>query len=146
MRAFALVELVVVIVIVIAVSAMVLPNLSKVQADHQLEEQLAILISDLRLAAADSRAGWKDSVYGIKFESDHYIVFRGVNYQVRDLDSDRVVDLPRGLEIVTDLTDDSDELLFNRRGVALQAGTAGFKNQSGQEELALIDGPVIFKQ
>lgn len=93
MRAFSLVELVVVMAIVAMALMAAWPAMSRFQMDAQINESLAALSMDLRLAASDSRSAWQDDVYGLKFFEDYYTVYRGESYVTRKSEFDRLVSL-----------------------------------------------------
>lgn len=144
MKAFALTELLVVLVIVVGVAAWVGPTLMRWQPELQVRERANALVSDLRLAAMESRAGWQDSVYGIKFESDRYIIYQGGSYALRESSADRVVSLPNNLSLQTTVA--GEEVVFDRRGIAQQTGEVTISHGFGKEMSVVINEWASFKQ
>ncbi len=123
MRAFSLVELVVVMAIVAMALMAAWPAMSRFQMDAQINESLNALSMDLRLAASDSRSAWQDDVYGLKFFEDYYTVYRGESYVTRKSEFDRLVSLPRTLDFQLELGTIEDEISFNRRGLPESFGS-----------------------
>jgi hypothetical protein len=101
-------------------------------------------VSDLRLAAMESRAGRQDSVYGIKFESDRYIIYQGGSYALRESSADRVVSLPNNLSLQTTVA--GEEVVFDRRGRAQQTGEVTISHGFGKEMSVVINEWASFKQ
>ena len=134
MRAFSLVELVVVMAIVAMALMAAWPAMSRFQIDAQINESLAALSMDLRLAASDSRSAWQDDVYGLKFFEDYYTVYRGESYVTRKSEFDRLVSLPRTLDFQLELGTIEDEISFNRRGLpeAFGSVTIGRSGEVGK--------------
>lgn len=146
MRAFSLVELLIVVALVVIVASFSVPNLIGFLIESQLKEQVAILTSDLRLVASDSKAGWRDDSYGIYFEKERYVVYRGPSYVARAEEFDRVVALPSGLQLETVLTGSSADMAFNRKGKSEVSGSIKISHQSGSQISLSVNGPIVLKQ
>jgi len=123
MRAFSLVEMIVVLAIVVLALAAAWPAMSRFQFDTQVNEGLAMLAMDLRLAASDSRAAWQNSGYGLKFDQDYYTVYRGDNYAARQTEFDRVVRLDGALRFELGLAPSANEISFDHRGLPRSFGS-----------------------
>lgn len=94
-KGFTLVEIILVVSIFIILTAVLVPIGLGFYANQQLESNTQELIFNLRRAQEKSMSVEEDSSFGIYFEDDKYILFKGNSYSERDFSYDEVFVLPR---------------------------------------------------
>lgn len=139
MRAFTLIELLIVVAIGTLIFASAAPLAGRFQADSQVNEMAALLSEDLRLVAQDSQSGWQDASYGIKFLPGRYLVYRGSSYASRDITQDRVVSLANNLSFDLLLNSQGDEIAFDRRGLTQSFGMIKINHAAGSNKTLSIN-------
>jgi len=146
MRAFTLIEVILVVALLVAVAIITVPVASRFQADSQLSETANILIQNIRLASQDSLSGFQASRYGVKFFPDHYTVFQGADYASRQASQDRVVTWPSALSLSWHNELGTDELNFNAHGLAQTSMKLDLATKGGRHKILDINQWGVIKQ
>lgn len=114
MKAFTITEILIVLAIVLAVSAVSLPLVGQRSFSAKIDSAKFILEQNLRLTKIKSQAYFQDSGYGIKFFADSYVLFRGSDYVSRQSADDVPVILDKGAILYWQLNGvgQGDEIVF----------------------------------
>jgi len=126
MRAFTLVELLIVIGITIIFAVAAIPIYGNLQVSSQLNDAETEIIQFLRTAQQESMARYNSAAHGVKFQADRYILYQGSTHALRDSDYDRETVLDSSMELSWSLfgTGQSDEVNFSKGlGVPDMTGT-----------------------
>ena len=104
-------------------------NLIRPQAKASVDSTTAAITAEIKqqqikAMSGDAESGSTPSPFGLHFESNRYVVFKGGSYSLSD-PSNFVVDLDSNLSL-TSITLPSGNLVFNRRS----GEVAGFVNGS----------------
>lgn len=146
MRAFTLIEMIVIMALLIAVAMISIPVASRFQADSQLSETANIMIQNIRLAAQDSLSGFQSAHHGLKFFPDYYVIFQGDNYASRQPDKDRVITWPSSLSLSWQSDLAGDELVFDNQGLAQTAIRLDLVTNEGRHKILDINQWGVIKQ
>lgn len=125
---FTLVELLIVIAVTLALAATAMPLYGRLQSARQLDAEMTLIIQNLRLARGRSVAGINNSVHGVEFASNRYILYQGSSYAARDEDFDQVFVLDSSLTISSNLA--SNEVDFSK-GIGLPDNTGSITISHG---------------
>lgn len=86
------------VIITIAIFTLLIAFLSSSVFDFYQEREFDVhfksIVQSLRRAQLQSIAGERESSFGLYFEANYYILFKGDSYVVRDVDFDEVFELP----------------------------------------------------
>jgi prepilin-type N-terminal cleavage/methylation domain-containing protein len=102
-KGFSLIELLITIGLTVSISLISVPLYANLQASTKLEESLAQVIDFLYFAREQSRAGLRDSAFGIYLDpgGNRIVLYQGVSYAIRDVVYDRVLYFEPGVGIAT---------------------------------------------
>lgn len=131
-------EILIVIAILILIAAVTIPVYDKMQFSTQLNEASNLISQDLRLAKQKAQAEAGNSAYGVKFDANSYIVYKGDSFETRDENYDFPVDLGNELNISTTLN--NDEINFDKgSGEPDNIGTITITNSFNNEKKISIN-------
>lgn len=82
-----------VIALIALIAGFSLPVFQGFIMSNQLENNKSVVVSAIRSAQAYSQGISDDSVWGISFQMDTVVVFKGNSYAARDVDFDQVYPL-----------------------------------------------------
>lgn len=86
------------VIITIAIFTLLIAFLSSSVIDFYQEREFNVyfksIVQSLRRAQLQSIAGERESSFGFYFETDHYVLFKGDSYTIRDVAFDEVFELP----------------------------------------------------
>ena len=107
-------ETVIVIVIMIFILAGVVVGFSRMRASQALQNAGAEVVSVLNKASSQTLASLDSSEYGVHFESDKVIIFKGTTYSAVDPDNEQVdIASPATISNIS-LTGGAVDVYFNR--------------------------------
>ncbi|MBD3311548.1 MAG: hypothetical protein GF349_03560 [Candidatus Magasanikbacteria bacterium] len=133
-----IVELLVVVGITLILAATAVPIYGNLQVSAQINENSAQIVQAMRIAREKSVSGNNNSRYGVKFESDRYILYQGSSYPSRNSDYDREVVLNEALVISSTFT--NDEINFSKgSGLPDQSGTTTLKHRLGDQAVIFVN-------
>lgn len=107
MRGFTLLEFLLVIGGVIIIALLTVPLGVKFYTTQVFDEAASDIFGALRRAQSQSMFQKNDSVFGVKFFSDSYVIFQGNSYASRTPGEDENFSLPAGIT-----TSGIDEIVF----------------------------------
>jgi len=136
-RGVTLVELLIAISIMILLAATAVPIYGNLQNLSQKEEATYSLLQSLRLARQDSLSGVNNYQHGVKFFSDHYIVFQGDAFTTRTAALDRNIKLSPSLSLTNDFL--NNEIVFSRGGLPNSLGTLTISEVNGQSRVITVN-------
>lgn len=123
----ALVEILVVIAIIVLILLVVLPPFSSIKEGQVLDNAVENVISALNKARTQTLSSLESSEYGVHFESDQIVIFKGKVYSAADPDNESVeITSPATISDVTlgGVSGPEGELYFARlSGVPDKSGT-----------------------
>lgn len=116
MRAFTLIELLIVMAVMVILAVATIPIYGNLQVSSQLNDASSEIIQFLRTAQQESMARYNNAAHGVKFQADRYILYQGSTYALRDSDYDRETILDSSMELSRSLsgTGQSDEVNFSK--------------------------------
>jgi len=131
---FTFIEVIIIIVILIILTTVSGSVFYFFRRQSDLNNSVEAIISRLREAQSNAIGSEDSSQYGIYFESDQYIVFKGPNFISREISYDRVYQLSERVEIYELNLDGPDEVIFEKiTGTTNQIGY----DQSGYGSISL---------
>ena len=123
----ALVEILVVIAIIVLILLVVLPPFSSIKEGQVLDNAVENVISALNKARTQTLSSLDSSEYGVHFESDQILIFKGKVFSANDPDNESVeITPPATISNVTlgGVSASEGELYFARlSGVPDKSGT-----------------------
>jgi len=126
MKAFTLAEVLIVLAIILALSAVGWPLIGNWSFNAQTNNAKSEMVQIIRLARERSLAGFKNQTHGIKLMSDGYVLFQGDSYQTRQDQYDLEIKLHKGLVISYQLAGigpSADEVVFDGFGYPSRWGS-----------------------
>lgn len=151
-KGFTLIEILLVIVITVILIGLSIAGFRLFERKTELQNHSQNILTILELARTKTLASENASQYGVYFEQDKYILFKGETYQEEATDN-KTYHLPARLEIYNiDLTGGASSTVFQRiSGVTEQDGIIGLRiisqptenktiniHSSGQIELGTV--------
>lgn len=105
MKAFTLIELLIVIGLILILAAASAPIYNSLQVQAQLDETSAQIVQTLRTAKERANARYNNASHGVFFDinlggDDFYILYQGDSYDTRDTSYDREIKLASPLSFI----------------------------------------------
>ncbi len=126
-KGFSLIEILIVIAVLAVVGAVVLPQFAKIKENQVLKSAVQETLSSLDKARANTLASLNSYTYGIHFQSDRVIIFRGTTYSSGDSNNETVsIVSPAAISDVTlsGVSGTSGDVYFTRlTGAPSKTGT-----------------------
>lgn len=126
-KGFAVVEILVVLGILGIIILIALPNFSTFRETETLTAATRDVLSSLNKARSDTLASIDSSEYGVHFQSDQVIIFKGQNFSAADPDNESIeISWPATISNVTlgGQSGTSGDVYFNRlTGASSTTGT-----------------------
>ncbi len=98
-KSFTLIEVLIVLALTSLIIVFSLPLFNLFKINRKLDIQQNKIIDTLRLAQNKSQTGLDNSSYGVYFETDGYVFFKGDSYETRDTQYDIEYELPSGFSL-----------------------------------------------
>jgi type II secretory pathway pseudopilin PulG len=97
---FSLIELLIIMMILVLISAVTLPKLIDFQREQSLKNTSENIISLLNKAKSDTSSSLNSSNYGVHFETNYMVYFIGNNYSSQSSSNERV-DFETGVTLLS---------------------------------------------
>ena len=138
-KGFTLIEILIAVVIITLLITSVIVSYRLFEKRTELEDTTQRIFSTLKLAQTQTLASNDASPYGVHFENDQYILFKGNTYLVGALDN-KIYQLPGRLEISQiSLADGGNDVIFQRIiGSTAQFGTIEIRIISQPTETRIV--------
>jgi prepilin-type N-terminal cleavage/methylation domain-containing protein len=131
-QGFTLMEIVVAIAILSVLATIGFVQLGPLRENTDINSARQHMLVTLQLARSQTVASLDDTVYGVHFESDRYVLFKGTTYDANASDNE-AHELGSGIEIFDIAVGGGSDVVFNRLD--------GSTDTSGGISLRLIDDP-----
>jgi Tfp pilus assembly protein FimT len=133
-KGISVVEILIVVAVLGVILSVVIPQFSRSRENQVLKNAVTEILSDLDKAKAQTLASIDSSSYGVRFESDKVIIFKGTAFLVDDA-SNEITEIvsPASISNVTlgGMSGNSGELYFNRlSGMPSKNGTITISSPS----------------
>ena len=126
-RGMTIVELLVVIAVLGIIFSIVLPQFSKTREMQTQKSAVGDVLSVLERARSQTLASVDSSEYGVRFQSDRVIIFKGKIFSVDDLNNQTInITAPANIsnDTLGGISGDSGDMYFNRlSGMPSKTGT-----------------------
>jgi len=120
-------EIIIVLAVLAVVFAIVIPQFSKIRENQVLKSTTSDILSNLNKARAQTLASVNSSSYGVHFQSDEVIIFKGTVFSDGDANNETTnIIAPATISNVTlgGVSGNSGDVYFNRlSGSPNQTGT-----------------------
>lgn len=127
-------EILIVLAILAGMFAIVIPQFSKIRENQVLKNAVGEVISSLNKAQSQTLASLNSSSYGVHFQSDKIIIFKGTVFSVGDINNQTInITTPASISNVTLAlaSGSSGDLYFNRlSGTPNKTGTVTVSTSS----------------
>lgn len=134
---FTFIELLIVIAVLAVLAAIFVSTRTFFSLRPDLDNSIEEVVSALELAQSRTLASEGLNQYGVHFDTatvpNQYVLFKGSGYDVRDVASDMVFNIPNTIEIYSISLGGSDEVVFKR--------VTGLSSQSGSISIRLKNDP-----
>jgi prepilin-type N-terminal cleavage/methylation domain-containing protein len=110
-------ELLVVLAVIGIIAILIIPQLSKMRENQILKTSVADTLSSLNKARSQTLSSLDSSEYGVHFQSDAVIIFKGTTYSAGDTDNEAVsIVTPASISNVTldGVSGTSGDIYFER--------------------------------
>jgi len=132
-KALTLIEVLVVILVITILIGLAFISYRFFERGTELEVTAQNILVTLKLAQTKTLASEGASQYGVHFENDKYILFKGDTYQEGAVEN-KIYQLPKRLEIYDiDLAGEGNDVIFQR--------ISGHTQQNGTIRLRIISAP-----
>jgi len=132
-KGFTLIEILVVITIFIILGAISIAGIRYFQSQTNLNNDAEKIIATLRLAQNKTIASESESIYGVHFENNFFVLFKGDIYNPNSPDNNMYYLSPRTEIYAINLNGQGTNIIFNR--------VTGNTDQYGAIKLRLISLP-----
>lgn len=126
-KGLSLLEAIIVLAILALMLAVVMPQFGKSRETQVLNTAVGDILSAVSQARAQTLASVDSSSYGVRFEADEVIIFKGTNFSANDPDNQNInIVSPAGITNVTlaGVSGTSGDFYFSRlSGVPSKSGT-----------------------
>ena len=145
-KGFTLLEILIVLAILGILSLIIFYTFSGLGKQEALQKDVLLVSSILTEAKTSTLSSKEDSNYGVYFENDKIILFKGNNFQ-EDLNGNVIFKLSNLVEIESiDLFDSSSELVFSRlRGTVNNYGTItlSLRDGSNSSQIEILESGIV---
>ncbi len=137
---FTLVEAIIAIAIIGVLSGLSVPYFNSFLARNELKNESLKVVDALRTARIRAITGHSDSAWGVHFESNKYVVFKGNAYNASDPFNSETV-FPAVLSFATTtLNGGGSDVIFNKiSGETSQYGTTTIQNDINESNDIVIN-------
>lgn len=99
MKAFTLIEILLVVIILAVLTGLSIPVSINFYKTQQLDVNVKGVVQSLRRAQLKAMSIESDSIFGVYLTDDSYILFKGSSFDARDISYDEVFDLPQVITV-----------------------------------------------
>lgn len=139
MKSFTLVELLLIVGILIILTAISVPTFRYFQKESDLNNSTQGIINTLRLAQNKTLASERESNYGVHFEAEKFILFKGASYDPSATNNE-THNLPQSVEIYEiNLAGGETKVVFDRlTGETNQFGKVSLRLKSDYSKISTV--------
>jgi len=139
-QGFTLIEIIIVIAVIFFLVSVSIVSYRYFEKTTELEKTTQNIITTLKLAQAKTTSSEEASQYGVHFENDKYILFKGDGYQLESEDN-KIYNIANRLEIYDiDLSGEGSDVVFQRiNGKTEQNGNVSIRTISNPSSFKIID-------
>lgn len=139
-KGFSLAETLVVLTIIIIFSSISFFTYYSARENNNLDLIAFEVIEGLRRAQTNARAMREDSFWGVKINEDQIVIFKGNNYENRDIEFDQIINTSSNISI-TGL----DEIVFEKlTGFTSDVGFFTLSNKNTEKNIEINELGIIF--
>ncbi|MBI4992268.1 MAG: prepilin-type N-terminal cleavage/methylation domain-containing protein [Candidatus Harrisonbacteria bacterium] len=137
---FTVVEVLIAIAVVSVLASLSVAYFNSFLARNELQNESLKVVDSLRRARGQSMARQEDSQWGVHFESNKYVLFKGSSYSAADSYNEEIT-LPDVLTISTiNLNGGGSDVVFNKiTGETLNFGTTTIQNDLNESKNIVIN-------
>ncbi len=136
-----LIELLVVLVVLGTIISVVLPRFSKIRENTVLKNAVSGVLSSIDKAKSETLSSLNSSEYGVHFQSDKVLIFKGKIFSAGGVDNESIViTTPASISNVTlgGVSSTSGDMYFNRLyGVPSTTGTITISTPSSSKIITI---------
>lgn len=92
-KGITVIELLVVLAVLGIIFSIVFPQFSKIRENQVLKSGVQDILSSLDKARSQTLASLNSSVYGVHFQADKIIIFKGADFSTRDTAKDETINI-----------------------------------------------------
>lgn len=126
-KGISVVEILIVVAVIVAILAVVIPQFSQSRENQVLKNAVSDVLSNLDKARSETLASVDSSAYGVHFQSDKVIIFKGTVFSANDANNETTnIVSPASVSNVTlgGVSGSTGDLYFNRlSGMPSKTGT-----------------------
>jgi len=138
-KGFTLIEVILVLAIIIAMVVLSIPFYQSFQIRTQLSNTSQEITQTLRYSQSKAMAIEDYSNFGLHFESDKYVLFRGNSYNPTD-SYNEVYDLVETLSISVNLNGGGNDIIFDRlKGSTSNYGTVTITSVNNESKIITVN-------
>lgn len=132
------IEILIVTAIIGILAAVVLPQFSKIRENQILENTTEEILSTINKTRSETMASIDSSEYGVHFESDKVIIFKGETFSVEDVNN-QIVEIVSPIVISDiDLSEGASEFYFDKlNGAPSAAGSVTVSSPSASRVITI---------
>lgn len=133
-----MIELIIVIALFSIIAVLAAPFYQSLQLKADLNQSGERLVLDLRRQQIYAASGRQASSWGVRFDANSYILFKGVSFASRDPAADEAVSLPESVSLSSPIS----EVTFTvSNGVASASGQLTLTNLIANQTLVISISP-----
>lgn len=135
-KAFTFIEILIAIGIIVLIIGLTIPAFHYFQSESALNNNAREIISALRLVQAKTVASEAEDSWGVYFNADSYILFKGTSFLARDPAYDKNYQLSKRAEIhEISLAGSDSEIVFERiSGATFNYGSVSLRLKAEQDK------------
>jgi Tfp pilus assembly protein FimT len=123
-KGFSVIEILFVLAIMIILAAIVLPSFKKMRENQVLKSTTSEVISVIDKARSQSVSSIDSSEYGVHFQTDKVVLFKGITYSSSDASNENIILTTPATISVISLTGGAVDVYFDRlSGAPSKSGT-----------------------
>lgn len=112
-KAFTLIEILVTLAIILLLILVVLPEFRQLRNSQLLNSSVEEVVSAINKASSNTLASLDSSVYGVHFDSNQMIIFKGEVFDDKALDNE-IIQMPNSVTISSISFGGTTNFYFNR--------------------------------
>ncbi len=139
---FTLIEVLLVMALTVIIGSFAMRFFSSFMLDNQVVHTSQLLQSALGLARSNAQTNLQDSAWGVRYQSQQLIVFKGSSFAARDANFDQSFTLPDPVSIAGT----ASEVVFAQyTGIPDTAVTITLQNAGVQQQVTVDQGGLIYE-
>ena len=140
-KGITVIELLIVITVLGIIFSVALPRFSKIRESQVLKDAASDVLSSLNKAQSQTLASVNSSSYGVHFQSDKVIIFKGKVFSASDANNETIsITVPASVSNVTlaGVSGNSGDVYFSRlSGTPSQTGTVTVSTSSSSKVITI---------